>query len=389
MGMPKFLLHGLWVPGSGLNLWVEQVEGHRIVTLDKVEAGTFPDVVHLVAGNNTFRHRHRIRLQTPKGRQVELLAPTAALGPENTVRLLAGLAEAQALENDAIAPDLKWLIRMYQGLHRFVRAGRVSIHVPQRDRLWYAEWQLGTGVQERGWLAAMTAAAPGVLVANNQMLGEDMARTLTHWIATYRLQNTNIRQHDHPYGRHDFINSLLNGEPLRRGSAILARRVGDWNGSITAVNLQLVFIADDPSELDEDLDYIGDAEADAVPPVWPVRVQVRSGTDSPRPVLLHEYDAQTAQRLRSELQRASQVTDLADPGRHPRPHYLPPESDEGDWDLYLTTEDIARFVRTEAAKLRNHNFAVMLPKAWTTMETKAKLHVLSLIHISEPTRPAA
>ncbi len=375
MGMPKFLLHGLWVPGSGLNLWVEQVEGHRIVTLDKVEAGTFPDVVHLVAGNNTFRHRHRIRLQTPKGRQVELLAPTAALGPENTVRLLAGLAEAQALKNDAIAPDLKWLIRMYQGLHRFVRAGRVSIHVPQRDRLWYAEWQLGTGVQERGWLAAMTAAAPGVLVANNQMLGEDMARTLTHWIATYRLQNTNIRQHDHPYGRHDFINSLLNGEPLRRGSAILARRVGDWNGSITAVNLQLVFIADDPIELDEDLDYIGEAEADAVPPVWPVRVQVRSGTDSPRPVLLHEYDAQTAQRLRSELQRASQVTDLADPVRHPRPHYLPPESDEGDWDLYLTTEDIARFVRTEAAKLRNHNFAVMLPKAWTTMETKAKLHV--------------
>ena len=375
MGMPKFLLHGLWVPGSGLNLWVEQVEGHRIVTLDKVEAGTFPDVVHLVAGNNTFRHRHRIRLQTPKGRQVELLAPTAALGPENTVRLLAGLAEAQALKNDAIAPDLKWLIRMYQGLHRFVRAGRVSIHVPQRDRLWYAEWQLGTGVQERGWLAAMTAAAPGVLVANNQMLGEDMARTLTHWIATYRLQNTNIRQHDHPYGRHDFINSLVNGEPLRRGSAILARRVGDWNGSITAVNLQLVFIADDPIELDEDLDYIGEAEADAVPPVWPVRVQVRSGTDSPRPVLLHEYDAQTAQRLRSELQRASQVTDLADPVRHPRPHYLPPESDEGDWDLYLSTEDIARFVRTEAAKLRNHNFAVMLPKAWTTMETKAKLHV--------------
>ena len=377
--MPKYLLHGLWLAESGLNLWVEQVEGHRIVTLDKVPVGTFPDVVYLVAGNATFRHRHRIRLQTPKGRHVELLAPTAALGPEHTVRLLAGLAEAQALDNDAIAPDLKWLTRMYEGLARFVRAGRVTIHVPQRDRQWYAQWQLGTGVGERGWLASMIAAAPGVLVANNPALSEDMARTLTHWIASTRLERAGVREHDHPYGRHDFINALLTGEPLRRGSAVLARRVGDWNGSITAVNLQLVFIADDPVEPAEDVDAIGGAQgaqsAQGVSVAWPVRVQVRSGTDSPRPVRLHEYDSHTAQRLRAELNRAAGVTDLADPSRHPRPGFIGPEVGEGDWDIYLTTEDIARFVRTEAARLRHHGFAVMLPKAWTTAETKAKLHV--------------
>ena len=44
--MPNYLLHGLWLPESGLNLWVEQVEGHRILTLEKVPEGTFPPVVH-------------------------------------------------------------------------------------------------------------------------------------------------------------------------------------------------------------------------------------------------------------------------------------------------------------------------------------------------------
>ena len=43
--MPKFLLHGLWLSESGLNLWVEQVEGHKIVLPSQVPPGTFPPAI--------------------------------------------------------------------------------------------------------------------------------------------------------------------------------------------------------------------------------------------------------------------------------------------------------------------------------------------------------
>ncbi|GAA1174191.1 ATP-dependent helicase HepA [Corynebacterium glaucum] len=380
--MPNYLLHGLWLPESGLNLWVEQVEGHRILTLEKVPEGTFPPVVHSLIDGSRFRHRSRITLQTPKGKSVQLTAPTAALAPDETVQFLSSLASIDAPipaatqeQRDAIAPDLKWLLRMFQGLGRFVKAGRVTIHVPMRDHQWYAQWQLGTGVEERGWLAEMTAAAPGVLVANNPGLSEDMAKTLVHWITSYRLRNAGAADTSRPYGRHDFINSLVNGEPLRRGNASLSRRVADWNGSITAVNLQLVFIADEPADPEASADQGSDAPVDEDAAIWPVRVSVRSGSDAPRPVRQHDYDGQTAQKLREELFRAINATSLADPSRHPRPSSVPRPFDEGDWDLYLTTEEIVRFADTEAARLRSAGFAVMLPRAWSHAETTAKLAV--------------
>lgn len=404
--MPDYLLHGLWMPESGLNLWIEQVKGHRVVTMERVSAGTFPPIVHSLIDGALFAQRHRIRLQTPRGKPVELLAPTVALAPREAVGFLANVASldeaspaATAAQRAAIAPDLYWLIRMYRGLSRFVAAGRVSIHVPRRDGQWFAQWQLGTGVEERGWLAEMIAAAPGVLVANNIGLSEDMAKTLTHWIVLAKLEAIGAPEKVRPHAQHDFVHSLLTGSPLRRGSAILSKRVGDWNGSITAVNLQLVFIASEPyeepgersgasrataladaasaasSRAGADADADADAVGAAAATVWPVRVQVRSGTDAPRPVRQLDYDGQTAQKLRSELQRAIAASDLVDPVRHPRPQYVPAPADEGDWDVYLTSDEIVRFAETEATRLRMADFAVMLPKAWTTAETKAKLHV--------------
>ncbi|MCT2287325.1 DEAD/DEAH box helicase [Corynebacterium sanguinis] len=376
--MPEFLLHGLWLPESGLNLWIEQVEGHRIVLPSQVPVGTFPPVVEKLVDDSRFRHRRRVRLQTPRGKHVELRVPTAAFAPAETVSFLATLMfvdsdspAATASQRAAIAPDLQWLIRMYVGLHRFVRAGRVSIHVPYRDGQWYAEWQLGTGVEERGWLAEMVAAAPGVLAVNNPSLDEDLAHTLVHWIATAQLEGLN--ENTRPYPWHDFVHSLLTASPLRRGGAELTRKLSDWNGSITAVNLQLVFIVGQPADADEAADTNDGSEAAQ----WPVRVQVRSGPDSPRPVRLHDYDAATAQTLRQALNRAVEVSDLVDPVQHPRragSALASPEM-EGDWDAYLTTDEIVRFVRLDAVKLRMSGFAVMLPRAWSTAETTAKLNV--------------
>lgn len=383
--MPDYLLHGLWFTQSGLNLWIEQVKGHRVVTLEQVPEGTFPPIVHSLLSGTHFHHRESVKLQTPRGKSVRLNAPTVALAPSQAVSFLASIEQldspspaATSAQREAVAPDLYWLIRMYKGLSRFVAAGRVSIHVPNRDGQWYANWQLGTGVEERGWLAEMMAAAPGVLVANNPALSEDMAKTLVHWITAAKLESAGAAESIRPHAQHDFIQSLLTSAPLRRGSAALSKRVGDWNGSITAVNLQLVFIASDPVEPPEAAGTLGGAEGGLeveAEAAWPVRVQVRSGTDAPRPVRQLDYDGQTAEKLRAELQRAIAATELVDPVRHPRPGYVPAPADEGDWDAYLTTDEIVRFVTTDAARLRLAGFAVMLPKAWATAETRSALKV--------------
>lgn len=379
--MPQYLLHGLWLPESGLNIWVEQVSGHRVITFAEVPEGTFPQLVTELLAGNHFRGRAAMQLQTPKGKHVTLRAPTATFSPTRTVELLeqlslfdGGQVPLEPAHREAIAPDLWWLIRVYRGLTQFVRAGRVSIHVPKRDAHFYAQWKLGTGVEERGWLAQMVAAAPGVIMLNDPNISEDMAQTLTHWIATARLHAQEVPSRVRPYPWHDFVASLVFGTPLRRGGAALVSKINDWGGSITAVNLQLVFLVEAPDDEPEDAESVEDAES-AGELQWPVRVQVRAGTDAPRPVRQSDYDAQTAQTLRDSLQRAIDRTELVDYRRHPRTDGTIRELRRGDWDCFLSTEEIVRFVETEASKLQQAGFTVMLPKAWSRAETTAKLHV--------------
>ena len=378
MGLPKFLLHGLWLPDSGLQVWVEQVAGHKIITLDEVPKGTFPKPVHTLLEGVKFRHRGKVMLRTPKGKLLRLRVPTAAFAPDEAVQFLRamsflldpdvpapeGLTEQQRA---SVAPDLLWLIQMFLGLERFVQAGRVSIHVPSQDFQWFAQWQLGTGVEERGWLADMIAAAPGVLTENNRRLDEDCSRTFVHWIASAQLRNSPMLRGERPFPWHDFVQSLLNGTPLRRGSSAFSRQMSQWNGSITATNFQLVFIVEQPADAEDG--------GDEALTQWPIRVNVRSGDESPRPIRLSEYDAYTVQQLHSVLRDAIRVSDLIDPSTHRRAATTPGSALDGDWDVYLSAEEIVQFVETEVSKLRLANYAVMLPRAWTTAETTSKLHL--------------
>ena len=47
--MSSFRLHGLWLPVSGLSLWIEKVEGRKIVLPEQVPAGTFPPIASISA----------------------------------------------------------------------------------------------------------------------------------------------------------------------------------------------------------------------------------------------------------------------------------------------------------------------------------------------------
>ena len=359
--MASYLLHGLWLPVSGLSLWIEQVEGHKIVMPSNVPDGTFPDVVDSLLEKKSFRNRARVSLRTPKGKDVSLMVPMAMFAPDEAVATLAKLEyldtdsqAATAEQRASIAPDLKWLIRVYRGLYRFVRAGRVTIRLSYQAGEWYPMWQLASGLGERSWLAEMVAAAPGILTINNRALSDDIADELTHWIAYTQLKPQIDAPRAAPW--HDFAQALLKTTPVKKGRAQLLRGLNEWKDSITSVDLQLVFIVEEPGR-----------NEDPEESIWPIRVRVRSGTDAPQAVRQDQLDRGSVEKLRDARRHAFDVA--------PRLKYnaAPPDRGAGDWDVFLTTDQLVEFISKDAAALRKAGFTVLLPKAWSRMETKAKL----------------
>lgn len=370
--MASFLLHGLWLPVSGLSLWIERVEGHKVLTPQSVPEGTFPDAVNTLLKKKSFRNRARVSLRTPKGKDVSLMAPMAMFAPDESVVALSQLAflderspAATPEQRAAIAPDLMWLIRAYRGLTKFVRAGRVTMRLSYQAGEWFPMWQLASGLGERGWLAEMMSAAPGVLTINNRSLSEDLANELTHWITFVELRH--LTEESRPYPWHEFAHALLTTSPIKRGKAQLLRGLNEWKDSITSVDLQLVFIVEEPREEDAAVNPApGGVPVDNV---WRIRCGVRSGTSAPRPVRLEELDRGSVEKLRDAQTRAISIAPAIDPAQSlPAPAYY---SDAGDWDVFVSTDSLVGFISNDAEALRKAGFAVMLPKAWTRMETSA------------------
>ena len=389
--MSSYLVHGIWLPVSGLGLWIEQVEGHKIITPAAVSEGTFPAVVDQILANKSFRNRARMTLRTPKGKDVSLMVPMAMFGPDETVKILSQLttvtrrAPGVSLEQrESLAPDLLWLVRAYEGLTKFVRAGRVTMRLNYQSGEWFPMWQLASGLGERGWLAEMVAAAPGILTVNNRALTDDMADELTHWITYVELED--LRTQIRPYPWHEFVDALLRTTAVKRGRAQLLRGLNEWKDSITQVDLQLVIIVEEPPAEQELADApapgfaaassAGDDGDESFTPgwqdtTWPVRLAVRSGTDAPQPIRTSQLDRTSVERLRDVRRRAIEIAPrLAQENSREPDRY---DDNAGDWDVYLSTEDLLQFVGTDAAALRTAGINVMLPKAWSQMETTATL----------------
>ncbi|RNE48426.1 DEAD/DEAH box helicase [Corynebacterium alimapuense] len=366
--MPSFLLHGLWMT-SGLHLWVEQVQGHRVILPSSAPEDAFPPAARSLLDDRSFRHPLRVQLRTPKGKEVTLGIPTAAYAPEQAVTVLSQLAfllepgaAATKSQRKSIAPDLEWLVRMNLGMTRFAAAGRVVPKLAFEDGQWWPQWQLASGLGERGWLAEMIAAAPGILTANNRRLDE-IADSLIHWNASALLSE--VADSTRPYPWHDFADSILHSTPLRRGGPTLLRSIKEWKDSITSVDLQLVIIVEEPPKNAVEITDADDA-------TWPLRVQVRSGTDAPRPIKVEELDRASVEKLRESQRRAIAVSELLDPAQRTR--FAEYHSNQaGDWDVHLTTAEIVDLVSRDVARLQAAGFNVMLPKAWSSYETKAHL----------------
>lgn len=382
--MASYLLHGLWVQHSGLHLWIEQVDGHRVVLPDTVPEGTFPAAVEALLQRTTFRHRLRATLRTPKGREVALTIPTAAYTPEQAVEFLGQLTvlgednpAIKKAQRESIAPDLLWLIRMYAGLNRFVHAGRVTIKLAYIDDQWWPQFQLAPGLPERSWVAQMVAAAPGILTINNRNLGEDISETLPHWIAVRTLED--VRDTSRSSHWHPFVSALLHSEPLKRKVTGLLNRLNDWKNSITATDLELVIMVEAPDNDD-------DNPVDPRDALWPVRVRYRTGGSAPRPVDASILDWSSRQTLETALHKAVKIAPLLDASvngqsklykvqfqGNPIAHLIG-EDVAGDWDVYLSTDEIVQFVSQDAPRLKKAGISVLLPKSWATAETTAALH---------------
>ncbi|AZA09512.1 DEAD/DEAH box helicase [Corynebacterium pseudopelargi] len=372
--MPEYLLHGLWSNDVGLMLWIEQVEGHKILSADTVPDDAFPPAVYaLIKGRRT--HFQPVTLMTPKGRNVNIAKlPTVAFTPEQTVKALAtisGLRGTAATEEEraTIAPDLWWMVQCFEGLEQFVRAGRLSIKLAFREQRWWPQWTLATGLNERGWIAQMTAAAPGVLVRNaGSTVAEDMADALPHWIAHALLVDLDKRPR--PREWHAFSRALLRSESLHRANPQLLHAIGDWRNSVLKSKLELIVLVEEPAEDAAQSDDFGIA-------LWPVKVMVRSGVDSPQPLLLREHDREVVAFLREQHQKMIKLSPVLDYRRE-----LPAEatmvysqSTVGDWDTALSTDELAAFVRKDVEKLSRAGITVLLPKAWTGRKEQAKASV--------------
>ncbi|MCQ9369885.1 DEAD/DEAH box helicase [Corynebacterium sp. 35RC1] len=380
-GTPAFLLHGLWLQESGLHLWIEQVEGHKIMVPENVDLSVFPDAVRGLLEGKRFAHLIPVTLLTPKGRRVQLKIPTAAYTPEQAVRVLATLSAigpttASDEQIATLAPDVVWLARMYQGLDQFVRAGRLTFKVGYADRQWWPTWQLAAGLAERGWIAQMSAAAPGVIIANGgSTVAQSIAQELPHWIANAHLRVTADAARPMPW--HDFVGSLLRSTPMRRGSANLVSALNKWRNSVQSVNFTLVFSVEEASgevlEANED--------ADITTAIWPVRVQVRAGSDAPMAMADALQDKLVAQRLEEMHGQAVASVPMLNPNREMGSEYAMDlafaraAEHASTWDAYLTTDELMQFISQDVEVLRKQGFTVMLPKAWDVKETKAKLHV--------------
>lgn len=390
MGTATHLIHGFWQKQSGLHLWIEQVDGHKIVTGSGIIPGTFPPVIEDLIVGKRYRHRVDMHLMTPKGRERKLPVPTIACTPEQAVPVLAAIAaivdDAKGTDDPAgspqatpeqratLAPDLLWLAHMYRGLTAFARAGRVTIKLGFFERQWYPTWQLAAGLGERGWLVSMTKAAPGVITINGgPTIVEDIADELLHWIVNSLISAEYHRPRPTPW--HDFAAALVESNPLRRGGATLVSALNKWRDSIAAIDVQLVLMIEEPDP-NPDFEPAGGSNPQ---PIWPVRVQVRSGVDAPMPIHPANFDHATNRRITALRREAQLITPHLNPDRpdpdSPLVAALRNADNAGDWDVYLTTDELLSFINDAVPRLRERGIIVMLPRMWRRQAVTAHMHL--------------
>ena len=385
--MADYILHALFHRDAGMELWIEQVEGHRVVLPEAVPDGEFPPVITDLLAQTHFRHTQPVTLRTPKGKTAKLTIPVAALTPQAALTFLSAVAVLtppggiDAIGHDALGADLRWMAHMYRGVTEFVAAGRVIPRLKWIDGSWYPQWELVGAIAINTWLSHMQQAAPGVLVINaGPQLAEEVAGYLSHWVASDRLSDI-AEDLSHPQSSsevwHPFVRALVLSSPVRRVTPAVISTLNEWKTSVTAARVRMVLVVEEPTPVPDD--------SLAGFPHWVIRTQVRIDEQPPQPIRGDFVDASVYSQLRRLHAQAVSVTDLLDHTVHTFrdidesahlqvPGDVPSFAERrGDFDVSLTNEQFLQFIEKAVPKLTKKGFEVLLPRGLGQGRVRARV----------------
>lgn len=340
---PSHRVHGAWVPGGGLHLWVGSAEREpgavpvAVAEPGAIPAGILPPAAELaLRGRDRFRHGLRIR--RPGDRPVEV--PSVAFAPADAARLLLEIAGSR--RGAALAPDLGALVAMAVGIERWAASGRVVPALVHEDGRWWPRLRLSAGPEVASWARESAVRAPLALAhAGGRDWAGDLLRTLTPIIALEVL--------DPPAGLHPMLEALRLGEPWAGGSQGIADALDRWRdgGRVagSALSLRLVEPAED-----------GGAEG------WVILPCLRD-SGAVRPLLELGVDALLAAGAWDERVTGAWPP-LAEAARDPV-----------GGGFVLDVAGVIEFVDRGAAALIAAGIGVQLPRAWTVATPTLALRV--------------
>ena len=341
-----YLLHGVWQDATGLHLWLEATEGHRILAQlpeapDSAADDPFPPFIRGLIGARPARHVLPMTLQTPQGKRRRLSVPTWAWNPERALEVFQGIART-CPDAECLAPDLRFLTTVYRGVHQFVAAGRVLVRTEHAEGQWYPRWTLAQSVELRSWLADMTAAAPPYLMLNG---GADFVTTMAEELAHPIAAATLARMPEPRHGRHHFVEKLLASAPLRRFKPELVRVLNAWRRTLAQDPARLYFALSEPTE---DV------------PLWHLHALFSTPTITAREVSSTALPPEVTEQLAHQLLLAK----AAFPALHAA------QQVPGSMDFVLTPDEVVELVRTGAQQLANQGITVLLPRSWSEQQPK-------------------
>ncbi|MEJ4112187.1 DEAD/DEAH box helicase [Corynebacterium kroppenstedtii] len=377
--MNAYLLHALWPVHSGMHLWVEKTDGHKVIAnYSDVPDGVFPHVIATVLTNGGRRpiapRRARAVLATPKGRRRELTIPTVELTPDQAVDFLLALDAAQnndTLNGDiGIAPDTAFILALLRGLETLRMSGRILFRMQWVDHEWIPMWQPAVGMAERVWLARMVEATPEVLSLSG---GQDLADRIAVPLIDALVRRTLASMPRHSDIEQPLVRALIDGSPLDRATGAMVIDINTWRSRMTTPGDDLIFIVNEPDDVNREEPLHNPAASttrpslisvEPVPEVqWRVELAYRSGTEAPTRIPHPITDPALRQRVDEQLDRARHVW--------PRMGDYVIDPDTGAY--LLTTTNIVEFIDQGADLLRTAGFRVLIPTPWAKRKVRVSL----------------
>ncbi len=328
------MLHGVWSPGSGLLLWRDPSAPR--------DDDALPSALRRWT-DRPFRHRVELRLPGDDGPRT---LPAVAVAPPDAAELLLDLPRRP----DGVSGDLRFLAHVARGIERWAQAGRVAPEMHRAEKQWWVRWQLLGGDRTRAWKAELVAAMPPVQrqLGNPSPLLENLCTELTDPITRAMLgSGTSL---------HPLVAALSEGVPHHGGSQRMADALDEWRASLSGNEPDLVLRLVEPDE--------GDDPAHAL---WRLEVCLRSEGQAPAPVPVGGTDAELLQIGIRKLGAALKA--------YPRLQDVPRDPDS--LDLLLPTPVVVDLVEHGARALQDTGVALLLPRAWATVEPSLRLRVES------------